>query len=95
MISLRLIACALLVPLIAHSQDTCERVLEGHLCPDSVNYIFTESGCDEPVVVFSACEILADLEDIAPTPPIDPDFDEHSPEGPGPGPPGAKTVDKP
>jgi hypothetical protein len=33
--------------------------------------------------------------DDAPTPDIDPDFDEHSPEGPGPGPPGATTVDKP
>jgi hypothetical protein len=33
--------------------------------------------------------------DDAPTPPIDPDFDEFSPTGPGPGPPGATTVDKP
>lgn len=33
--------------------------------------------------------------DDAPTPDIDPEFDEHSPTGPGPGPPGAGTVDKP
>jgi hypothetical protein len=31
--------------------------------------------------------------DDAPTPDIDPEFDEHSPEGPGPGPPGAEPVD--
>lgn len=33
--------------------------------------------------------------DDAPEAPIDPEFDEHSPEGPGPGPEGALPVDKP
>lgn len=36
-----------------------------------------------------------DPENIAPDPAVDPEFDEFSPEGPGPGPPGAVTADHP
>lgn len=85
---------ALLLSLTTLLTQDC-RVLDSELCPDSVNYIFTESGCDEPAVVFDACTETAVEEDFAPTPDIDPEFDEHSPEGPGPGPPGALPVDKP
>lgn len=46
-----------------------------------------EGGCEDPPA--------EDPETIAPAPDVDPDFDEHSPEGPQPGPPGAPPVDRP
>jgi hypothetical protein len=80
---------------------------EGHLCPlSTTSYYFTStriekgdfphcwryvteqvSGCEDPPA--------EDPDSFAPAPPVDPDFDEHSPNGPGEGPPGAPTVDKP
>jgi hypothetical protein len=76
---------------------TSELVLEGHLCPGSdIRWYFTETDCDEPVVI-TGCgnPIPEDPDNFASPPTIDPDFDEYSPTGPGPGPPGATTVDKP
>jgi hypothetical protein len=70
--------------------------LDSYLCPDNIHYVFTErAGCGEPVVVFEACAVMAEDDDLAPPPDVDPDFDEHSPTGPGPGPEGAPTVDRP
>jgi hypothetical protein len=73
-------------------------VYEGHLCPGSdTRWYFTEqAGCGDSIVV-SGCggPIPEDPDNFASPPPIDPDFDEYSPTGPGPGPPGATTVDKP
>jgi hypothetical protein len=55
-------------------------------------YTFTSvSECEEPLPPVEP----EDPENFAQPPPIDPNFDEFSPEGPGPGPPGATTVDKP
>jgi hypothetical protein len=74
------------------------RVFEGRLCPGTdTRWYFTEAaGCGDPIVV-SGCTgpPLEDPDNFASPPPIDHDFDEHSPTGPGPGPPGATTVDKP
>lgn len=52
--------------------------------------------CHTPVVTWSTLMPGETADDIAPTPPVDPSYDEHDPVGPtDDGPPGAPTVDKP
>lgn len=79
--------------------ETCvlHRTLDSYFCPGSdTRRIFTEKvDCETPVVVFEACSDPPVEDDLAEPPEVDPEFDENSPEGPGPGPPGAPTVDRP
>jgi hypothetical protein len=79
---------------------------EGHTCPgDDTRYYFEMSRTvtsafprcwKDAVDIVNGCEDppAEDPDNFAPTPPVDPDFDEHGP-GPQEGPPGAVTVDKP
>ena len=83
-------------------------VMDSFLCPgsDSHYYFVERHDCDPPVPI-SVCEIPASTETFEPEPLhcdaagadpdrcIEPGYDEHDPEGPQPGPPGAGTVDKP
>lgn len=73
--------------------------VDSFLCPgqDVHRYFMQREGCNEPVFLFSACGVppAEDPDNFLPPPPVDPDFDEFSPTGPGEGPPGAPPVDKP
>jgi hypothetical protein len=79
---------------------------EGHLCPlSTTRYYFTSTRIEKGdfphcwkfvTKVVSGCEDPPeeDPANFLPTPNIEPGYDEHGP-GPGEGPPGAPTVDKP
>jgi hypothetical protein len=77
-------------------------VQKTHQCPDGNRWYFVEPTVIDGCVVEIPMGNCAEPEDAwtpspddASPPLVDPDFDEHSPTGPGPGPPGATTVDKP
>lgn len=91
---------ALFAVLIPRPPTVClnDPVVDSYLCPgsDTHYYFMRREGCDEPRIEFNACDAptAEDPANFAPAPSVDPDFDEFGP-GPGEGPPGAVTVDKP
>jgi hypothetical protein len=74
--------------------------VDSYFCPLSdTRFVFTiREECEEPKLWFQACgdPPPENPDNFAPTPPVDPGYDEHDPVGPtDDGAPGAPTVDKP